>query len=748
MYRNTKLFLAAAIALNFLSRVAMAATSVTTFHDDLSNSGVNSTETTLAPSNINTTSFSKRFATAVDGKIYAQPLYVPAVNVVSGPQAGVHNLAIVATQHDSVYAIDAQSGNIVWQTSFLTTGLPNATAITTMPSADTDSTDTAPEIGICGTPVIDPATNYLYVAAKTKQIISGNTGNPHYVYTLYQVDITNGNPTANANIVASTIIGNTTFATANNGYTYNTAASPTAAQDIFVPGTGDGAIVVNGQSRVYFNAMRQMNRPGLRLYNGNIYIAFGSHGDNGPYHGWLLSYSESTLTLNGVLNTTPNAGLGGFWGGGAAPVVDSNGYIYLMTGNGLFDGYSNNGTTAGLNSLGFPVNGDYGDSILKIAVDPTTSVGNQSTNGWGLRIVDYFCPSNAANLDGNDTDLGSGGVCLLPTSAGSSAHPNLLVGAGKQGNIYLVDTNAMGKFSATTDNVVQEQTIIGESFNTPCFFNGVLYYAATTDNLKAFTIANAQMSTAPVKSPDTFAWPGATLSVSANGTTGGIIWGIEYNTQVLRAYSAANVGTELWNSTLAANNTDALGVAQKFAAPTIADGQVFAPTSTALVVYGPPLPSSTAPAAPSNLTATAISSLQINLAWTDNSNNESGFSIEGSTDGINFSVIGTVGTNVTTYAAETNISAGGTYYFRVRAYNGVSNNVFSTYTNIATVTTPTTTPTLSFPGGFAGTAGTLVYNGNAHGLLRHAAQHRPVHHDLHLPAVQRRRRWHDLYYPE
>jgi hypothetical protein len=685
------------------------ATSVVTYHFDTGNGGANTSETSLTPANVNTGSFAKRFSTSVDGKVYAQPLYMPAVVVSGGANAGTHDLAFVATQHDSLYAIDADSGIVVWKTSFTASGLPGAT-ITSMPSSDTNSSDTSPEIGICGTPTIDPSTNYLYLAAKTKQVVSGVV---HYVYTLYKVDITNGNATANANILASTIIGDTVYDSSSQTYTYHTANSPTAAQDIFVPGTGDGTITVNGQSRVYFNAMRQMNRPAMLLTGGMLYIAFGSHGDNGPYHGWLLAYSASSLALEGVLNATPNASEGGFWGGGAAPSVDSQGYVYLMTGNGTFDGSSNNGTTIGLNSSGFPASGDYGDSFLKITTDSSTSVGNQNVNGWGLKIVDYFAPFNCQSLDDSDTDLGSGGVTILPNSAGSSAHPHLLVGAGKQGNLYLIDRDNMGKFSATTDNVVQSQTAINECFNTETFFNGVLYCASVTDALKSFTISNASMSTSPVRSSDGFDWPGATLAVSANGTSNGIVWGIDNGTSDLRAYDATDVTNEFWNSGQAANNSDSLGTAQKFAAPAVADGHVFVPTSNSLVVYGLTPTATSAPAAPSNLTASAVSGLQINLSWTDNSSNENGFAIEQSTDGVNFTQISTVGVNMTSYAANTNLSVGTTYYFRVRAFNGSSNNNFSDYSNVANATTSGSPPSLSYSSGFAGSSGALVYNGNA-----------------------------------
>ena len=712
MHKTLKtLLLMGTLAFCFGGDFSLWATSVLSYHNDSASSGVDSTETVLTPANLTTSAFFKRFATAVDGNVYTEPLYVPSVTVVGGARAGTHNLAIVATQHDSLYAIDADSGVVVWQTSFLTNGVPGATSITSVPASDTGSTDTSPEIGICGTPVIDGTTNMLYVAAKTKQIINNATGTPNYVYTLYKVNITNGNATANANIVSSLVIGDTVY----NGstYSYRTNVSPTAAQDPFVPGTGDGAITVNSQSRVYFNALREINRPGLLLYNGTVYVAFGSHGDNGPYHGWLIGFDKNTLAINGVLNLTPNGGLGGIWGGGAVPVVDSNGYIYLMTGNGTFDGYNNGGATAGLDSLGFPVNGNYGESVVKIAPDATTSVGNQNKNGWGMRVYDYFTPFNNQALTAADTDLGSGGCVLLPPSAGNAAHPQLLVGAGKQGNIYLMDCAAMGKFNATTDNVVQSQVALNACFDTPAFFNGVLYYASEPDNGKAFTIANAAMATTPVKTPDTFGWPGSTPSISSNGTTNGVIWMLDLNTAQLRAYSASSFSTEIWTSAMAANNRDALGTVTKFASPTIADGHVIVGTTNSLVVYGPSSAPTGPPAAPTALTATAVSGLQINLSWTDNSNNETGFSIEQSTDGVNFTQIATVGVNISSYSVITNLQTATTYYYRVRAYNNYQTLSYSAYTNVANATTVAQPPTLNFSSGFAGSTSALEFNSSA-----------------------------------
>jgi len=698
------------LAAFFSGNFSLQGASVLSYRYDSSSSGVNPSETVLTPSNLTVGTFSKLYATAVDGQIYTQPLYVPNVAVTGGAQAGTHNLVIVGTEHDSLYAIDAISGVIVWQTSFLTTGLAGATTITPEPAADSGSTNTTPWIGITGTPVIDGMTNLLYVAAKTKQILNGVTTSPNYVYTLYKIDITNGNATPNANIVSSTIIGDTIYS--NSTYTFRTNTSPTAAQDPFVFGTGDGVITVNSQSRVYFNALRELNRTALLLYNGTVYVCFAAPGDVSPYHGWMLGY-YNTLAVNAVCNLTPNGGLGGIWQSGGCPVVDSSGNIYVMTGNGTFDGNNAGGTVTGLNAQNMPVNGDYGDSFVKLAVDSTTSPGNQNINGWGLKVVDYFAPFNNQTLSDGDTDLGSGGCTLLPTTAGSTTHPQLLVGAGKQGNIYLVDCASMGKYS-TTDNVVQSQVAINGCFDTPAFFNGVLYYVATLDNGKAFSIANAVMSTTPVKTTDTFGYPGSGISVSANGTTNGLVWTLERDTAVLRAYAASNLGTEIWNSSLAPNYRDQLDSVTKFAVPAVADGRVMVGTSTALTAYGL-TPAAAAPpsAAPTSLTATSVSALEVDLKWTDNSNNETGFAIEQSSDGVHFTQIGATGPNATVYAATDNLQAQTLYYFRVRAFNNYQGFSYSAYTNTASATTTAQAATLSFPSGFAGSTSLLQYNGDA-----------------------------------
>jgi hypothetical protein len=563
---------------------------VLTYHNDNASAGQNLTETTLTPSNVNSSTFGKLFSTSVDGQVYAQPLYDPGVNITTGTNQGTHNVVFVATEHDSLYAIDSNNGTILWHDSLL--HAVHGGIVTTVPSSDVSSTNISPEYGITATPVIDPSTNILYVEAQTKEVASDGT---HYIHQLYAVNISDGS------FVKSINNGKPMLIADSLGDIY--VSGPT------VHGTGDGS----SGGTVFFDALRQMDRPGLTEANGNIYLAFASHSDVGPYHGWVLSYNASTLQLNGVFNTTPNGSDGGIWQSGGRLAVDASGNLYFQTGNGTFD------TTLNTSS-GMPVNGDYGDSFVKIAVDPTTSPTNQNINGWGLKAVDYFTPFDQAFLNTNDDDLGSGGPLLLPDSVGSTAHPQLMAGAGKEGRIYLIDRNNMGHYSPTTDNVVEETnnfTITG-SFDTPAYFNGAIYYVGgpdvgnPSDVGKTFSISKGQMSLTPTsQGPDHYAFPGATPSISANGTSNGIVWALDHGTNQLRAYNAATgFNTELYTSAQAANNRDALtGSVVKFSVPTVADGLVFVGTSNALNVYGlfaqSPPPAPPPPAPPSNPTATA-----------------------------------------------------------------------------------------------------------------------------------------------
>jgi fibronectin type 3 domain-containing protein len=670
-----------------LERRLVPSTNVLTYHNDNVSDGENLTETLLTPANVNSTTFGKLFATSVDGQVYAEPLIVTGVNITIGSHQGVHDVVYIATEHDSLYAIDANNGTLLWHDILLTA--VHGGTVTSVPNGDVNSGDISPEIGITSTPVIDLSTNTIYVEAKTKEVGGGSN---HYIHQLHAIDITTGGEKLGGPVVIADSIGDTYV------------SGPT------VHGSGDGS----SGGTVFFDSLRQMNRPGLTLVSGTLYLAYASHGDNGPYHGWVLGYNASTLQPTAMFNTTPNGGLGGIWQAGGRVTVDAAGNLYFETGNGTFD------TT--LNAGGFPVNGNYGDSFVKLAVDPTSTATMQNTNGWGLKVVDYFTPFDQANLNNGDLDLGSGAPMLLPDSVGSAAHPHLMVGAGKEGRIYLIDRDNMGHFDPNTDHVVQEtnNTTITGSFDTPAYFNNTIYYVGGSnignpnDVGKTFSISNGNLSLTPTsQGPDSYAYPGSTPSISANGSSNGVVWDLDTGTNQLRAYNASGYNTELYTSAQAVSNRDQLvGSVVKFSLPAVANGMVYVGTSSALVVYGLISQPTRAPAAPSNLTAAALSGTQINLTWTDNStppNTATGFDIEQSTDGVNFTQVATANAGSTSYTVG-GLQVSTTYTYRIRAFNSIGN---SAYSNNASATTSNFAPVLDFSNGFAGSSSSLTFNGSA-----------------------------------
>ena len=423
----------------------LLATNITQYHVDSQSTGANLTETQLTSSNVNAADFGQLYNTPLDGQVYAEPLVLTNVTITAGPNTvgtpGTYpSVVFVATQHDSLYAIDAASGAILWQRTFLDTTnpndyLPGASSVTSVPSGDTNSDDINPEIGITSTPVIDASSNIIYVLAKTKEIVGGNA---YYVQRLHAINISDGTDAA-----PSFMIGNTT-----NGNTNDTP--------IYVSGTGDGN--VNGV--VQFNALREANRPALSLVNGEVYAEWASHGDNGPYHGWVVTWDVTNLqtkgmVLSGVLCTDPDGGEGGIWGGGGGLTFDPDETVngqpafYFETGNG-----DPRGGNPPLDANGFPADDNYYESLVKVEADPTTTATSQNSNGWGLKIVDYFTPYNVNALDDADEDFGSGSPLVLPDSAGIPGHPHLIVAAGKEGTIYLIDRDNLGKFNANDDNVL------------------------------------------------------------------------------------------------------------------------------------------------------------------------------------------------------------------------------------------------------------------------------------------------------
>src|SRR5262249_15743216 len=370
-----------------------------------------------------------------------QPLYVSRL-FLSGQ--GTHNVVFVATQHDSVYAFDADGGGVLWQRSFIDL----AAGVTTVPTADVISRDLVPEIGITGTPVIDAETRFLYVVVKTKEMVDGVA---HYVQRVHALDLATG-----VDAIPAVNIGDTTFVAGI--YTHVTPVS--------VCGRGDGSEPSEkcpGGAVVKFNALRQLNRSALTLAGNRVYIAWASHGDNRPYHGWITAYNKSTLALEAVFNTSPNGQWGGIWQSGAGLAVDSQNSLYFSTGNGTF---SRNAKDP-CQFVPPPCDPAYGDSVVKVS-------GN-------LDLADYFTPNNQAALERVDQNLGCGGTMLLPDQP--EPHPHLMVETGKQGRIYLIDRDDMGQYQRcgpTCDDVVQTviSGILGVH-STPAFFDNRVYYQAS-----------------------------------------------------------------------------------------------------------------------------------------------------------------------------------------------------------------------------------------------------------------------------
>lgn len=490
---------------------------VTTWRNDNSRTGQNLKETVLTPSNVNVTKFGKKFTYSVDGYVFAQPLVVPGVSI----GGGTHNVVYVATEHDSVYAFDADGAktSAYWKRSFI----DPTNGITTVPGSDVGATN---EWGITATPVIDRSTNTLYVLERTK-----NTTNNTYAQHLHALDLSTGK---------------------------EKFGGPTKIQAC-VPGSGAGTS--NGQ--VCFNSLRENNRAALILLNGAVYIAWASLDDIAPYHGWVLGYSASNMQRVGMLNTTPNGNAGGIWQSGAGLSADGSGNLFGITGNGTFS----------------PSKGNYGDSFLKIA-----------TTGGTLVITDYFTPYNQSTLNSSDLDLGSTGALLLP--ANSSTHPHEALGAGKNGHAYLVDRDNMGKFNSTSNSqIVQELKGVfpGGVYTTPTYWQGKVYFIASGDVIKQFSWSSGKLSTSPTtKGSHAYPFPGGNPTISANGSTNGIVWAVEKNGSgiaVLHAYDATNVAKELYNSSM--NSTrDSAGGAVKFVVPTVANGKVYVGTKSKLVVYG------------------------------------------------------------------------------------------------------------------------------------------------------------------
>jgi len=522
---------AGAFGLPLEPRLMMAA-DVLTYHNDNMRDGANLKETALTPANVNMNTFGALGQVAVDGQVYAQTLVKTNVKV---PGKGVHNVVYVATEHDSVYAFDANTLKPLWQKSLV----DPAKGVNVLPAANVGI---YPELGVTSTPVIDPTTNTMYVLANV------TVTKPYGIsieQQLHAIDLGTGRDKFGGPVTLSGI----------------------------APGNGLGS--VNGQTAYITEVENQ--RSALLLSKGVVYIASASYGDVGPYHGWVLGYNAHTLKQVSAYNDTPNGKWGGIWMSGGGPAADAAGNIYLTTSNGTFQPTGPNG-------------GNYGDSVVKLS-------------NAGSTATDYFTPADQGSLEAGDLDFGSGGIMLLPDQAGPNTH--LAVTAGKEGTLYLLNRDNLGKFNPGGDQVVQSlDGAIPYSFDTPAYWNGHVYFGgglAQDDptqtpfraSLQAFSLVNGKLDPTPVSAPGTYDWPGGNPVVSANGSKDGIVWAISGTDRsgnavtlgTLHAYNASNISQELYNSAQAGTR-DAGGVYVKFTSPTVANGHVYVAGKKTLTMYG------------------------------------------------------------------------------------------------------------------------------------------------------------------
>ncbi len=803
-------------------------------------------ETVLTPTDVNPTDFGKNFTATLDGQVYAQPLAVSNVNITRGSSQGIHNVIYAATMHDSLYAIDANTGAILWQDNFNQIANPQVTTInspvptagaTTVPGTSTDNAfvntaDMGPELGIISTPTINSPANIIYVVTNSQELRNGSTPTAtftsgttdiHYVQRLWAINISSGavaitptniaaEPTSGGQVIGDTILdptGTNTVPSFSSFTGYKYVAGP------FIKGSGDngtndsaprdGWVAYTGSAQthpwtntqtpmaagyVVFNALLQMGRCATSLINGNIYLGYASHGDKGPYYGYLLGFSATTLAntaafvpaANWEPFTTVSGNNGnsdaqaGLWGGGDSIVTDGT-YLYFTTGNGAFNVDATNfspgvySTTDTGNSVDLPLDDDYGNCLMKLQIDSSSFNSDGTTtdqaginaitgtrhnsggsynpngfnnNGYGLKVVDYFAPSNALYMNFKDEDLGSGGVVLLPptvtsTVPGHVGDPMLICG-GKEGRIYLIDQDNLGGFNdtypspldvsgnpvigpdpSTFDRVLGEYSVNGIDVQTnqyystgafyqngsnPVFFVGLASKPDWEFNVDSFQAGQSPPNSASTNVPtiatsNTFGSRGTSTSISANGSSNAIVWTLKVSqssSDDLLAYPLS-LGSAIYDSNtgitgnttrdlLTGGVTNATGV--KFSVPSVYNGFVYAGTGGGsgtgghilgtLVGYGLLNSYLTSNSSffgtPTNLSATNTTSTNVHLTWTSHSTLATEFEIDRSTDGVNWSVIQYVPGAMTSY--DDTITAGSTFYYRLRAINGANFTPFVT----------------------------------------------------------------------
>jgi hypothetical protein len=497
---------------------------LTTSQYNNARTGANLSETTLTLRNVNSRSFGKLFSLKVDGDVYAQPLYLPRLKV-AGPRQ--HDVIFVATENDSVYAFDAnEKAPPLWQTHFA----DPSKGITAVPARDAHCPFINPEIGITSTPVIDVERGTLFVLARTKEQVSNSAA--QYVQRLHALDIATGKERP-----GSPVVINATVAAKNRA---------------------------DKRREIAFDPLLENPRAALLLLNGNVYLSWGSSCDVGDYHGWVMAYDAQTLQQKAVFNTSPNGKEAAIWQSDTGPAADENGNIFVVTGNGDFD----------------PTNGhDYGDTILKLALDPNN-----------LIVRDYFTPHDQETLSTKDLDLGAGGPVLLPDQNGT--HPHLVLAGGKDGNLFVVDREHMGQYQPAKDDVVQTVKLRGNLHAAPAYWNQHVYVFGDNDVLHDLTVRDGKLESATTGSMEPMN-PGATPTVSADGNRDGIVWTISTRTwevfperlAVLHAYDAIDISRELYNSE-ENSDRDRAGISIRFSIPSVVNGKVYVGTRSEVDVYG------------------------------------------------------------------------------------------------------------------------------------------------------------------
>ncbi|MGI9074701.1 MAG: hypothetical protein ACR2JB_26070 [Bryobacteraceae bacterium] len=484
--------------------------------------GGNTQETALNSTNVNAASFGKLYSYYVDGAVYAQPLYVPAVRI---PGQSTHNVLYVATMNDKLYAFDAdRSGPPLWMRDF-TNEIAGVTPIPITDITNSNDLNLVGNAGIESTPVIDTSAEVIYLVARTKE-------NGKYVQRLHKLDIKGGKDEAV-----------TVEASVNS-----------SARD-----------AVNGV--LHFDPRAGNQRSALALVKGTIVIAWASHEDIQPYHGWIMTYDAQTLKQTGALCTTPDTADGGIWQSGRGPAIDANGGVYFEVGNGGWDGHRN-----------------FGTSVIKL------NVRNSGV------IEDYFTPYDYGELNDQDADLGSTGPLLIPGT-------DILVCGSKKGIIYLLDANKLGHMTADNDGVIQAVEVNGGRIMAgPAYWDGpagpMLFLWCETDVPKAFRFNGHLLQPASYAKGIVVSQgsPGGALTVSSNGmkSATGVLWATAADGRsadhgnapgVLHAFNAETL-KEIWNSEQHMNR-DRLGTLVKFVPPLVAAGKVYVPNyDNAVNVYG------------------------------------------------------------------------------------------------------------------------------------------------------------------